>query len=107
MNLLVVAATDFEINPFIQNNKNAEVLITGVGIPATIFHLTKQLARKEYGLVIQAGIAGALNHTPAQGSVAMIEKDTFADIGIDEKGTFSTLFETGLAYENDFPYNFS
>jgi hypothetical protein len=40
MNLLVVAATDFEIKPFIQNNKNAEVLITGVGIPATIFHLT-------------------------------------------------------------------
>jgi futalosine hydrolase len=104
MNLLVVAATDFEIKPFIQNNKNAEVLITGVGIPATIFHLTKQLAQKEYGLVIQAGIAGAFNNALAPGSVAMIEKDTFADIGIDEKGTFTTLFETGLAHENDFPY---
>ena len=105
MNLLVVAATDFEIKPFIQNNKNAEILITGVGIPATIFHLTKQLARKEYSLVIQAGIAGAFNKVLAPGSVAIIEKDTFADIGIDEKGTFTTLFETGLAHENDFPYN--
>ena len=37
MNLLVVAATEFEIKPFIQNNKNAEVLITGIGIPATFF----------------------------------------------------------------------
>ena len=105
MNLLVVAATDFEIKPFIQNNKNAEVLITGVGIPATIFHLTKQLARKEYNLVIQAGIAGTFNNALAPGSVAIIEKDAFADIGINEKGTFRTLFETGLAKENDFPYN--
>jgi len=105
MNLLVVAATDFEIKPFIQNNKNAEVLITGVGIPATIFHLTKQLARKEYNLVIQAGIAGTFNNALAPGSVAIIGKDAFADIGINEKGTFRTLFETGLAKENDFPYN--
>ena len=105
MNLLVVAATDLEIKPFIQNNKNAEVLITGVGIPATIFHLTKQLARKEYNLVIQAGIAGTFNNALAPGSVAIIGKDAFADIGINEKGTFRTLFETGLAKENDFPYN--
>ena len=62
------------------------------------------MVQKEYGLVIQAGIAGAFNDTLAPGSVAMIEKDTFGDIGIDEKGTFRTLFETGLAHENDFPY---
>lgn len=105
MNLLVVAATAFEIKPFIQNNKNAEILITGVGIPATIFHLTKLLARKEYDFAIQAGIAGAFNNSLPPGSVVMIEKDTFADIGIHERGTFATLFETGLARENDFPYN--
>ena len=105
MNLLVVAATGFEIKPFIENNKSADVLITGVGIPATVFHLTKQLAQKEYDLVIQAGIAGAFNNTLVAGSVAMIETDTFGDIGIDEKGNFKTLFETGLAHENDFPFS--
>lgn len=104
MNLLVVAATDFEIKPFIENNKSADVLITGVGIPATVFHLTKQLVRKEYDLVIQAGIAGTFNNSLVAGSVAMIETDTFGDMGIDEKGNFTTLFETGLAHENDFPF---
>ena len=96
MNLLVVAATGFEIKPFIENNKSADVFITGIGIPATVFHLTKQLAQKEYDLVIQAGIAGTFNSAFPLGSVAVIETDTFGDIGIDEKGNFTTLFETGL-----------
>jgi futalosine hydrolase len=105
MNLLVVAATGFEINPFIENNRTADVLIAGIGIPATIFQLTKHLAQQKYDLVIQAGIAGSFNNTLVAGSVAMIEADTFGDIGIEEKGKFSTLFETGLAYENDFPFS--
>jgi futalosine hydrolase len=106
MNLLVVAATDSEIKPFIENNKSADVLITGVGIPATVFHLSKKLAQKEYDLVIQAGIAGSFNNELVAGRVAMIATDTFGDIGIDEKGNFKTLFETGLAHENDFPFSF-
>jgi futalosine hydrolase len=105
MNLLVVAATDYEIKTFIENNKSADVLITGVGIPATVFHITKQLAQKKYDLVIQAGIAGVFTNKLETGRVAMIETDTFGDIGIDEKGNFKTLFETGLAHENDFPFS--
>jgi futalosine hydrolase len=105
MNLLVVAATDFEIKPFIGNNTGADVLITGVGIPTTVFHLTKHLAQKKYDLVIQAGIAGAFTVALEAGSVAMIDMDTFGDIGIDEKGNFTTLFETGLADKNDFPFS--
>ena len=42
MNLLVVAATKFEIEPFLKENNNADILITGVGIPATVYHLTKK-----------------------------------------------------------------
>ena len=105
MNLLVVAATGFEIQPFINNNKHADVIITGIGIPATIFHLSKKLAKKNYDLVIQAGIAGAFTGALEKGSVAMIETDTFGDIGIVEKENFKTLFETGLTPGNDFPYN--
>jgi futalosine hydrolase len=104
MSILVVAATEFEVKTFIENNKSTEVLITGIGIPATIFHLTKRLVKNEYDLVVQAGIGGSLDSTFRLGNVAAIETDTFGDIGIDEKGTFVTLFETGLAHENDFPY---
>ena len=104
MNLLVVAATEFELEAFVEGNNTADVLITGIGIPATIFHLTNKLAQKNYDLVIQAGIAGAFNNTFKKASVVMVETDTFGDIGIDENENFKTLFETGFANENDFPF---
>lgn len=104
MNVLLVSATEFELAPFLPGNKNAEVLITGVGIPATIYHLTNKLNANKYDLVIQAGIAGSFSAEIKKGSVVLVRQDTFADIGIDEKQNFKTLFETGLAGENDFPF---
>ncbi len=104
MDLLIVAATKFEISPFLATNHSADVLITGVGIPSTIFTLSKKLAQSKYDLVIQAGIAGTFKEPFEKSDIMIIEQDTFADIGIDEKGTFKTLFEMGLANENEFPY---
>lgn len=104
MNVLVVAATKFEIEPFLRLNDTPDVLITGVGIPSTIFNLTKKLLQANYGLVIQAGIAGSFTGSLQNGSVALIEKDTFADIGVDEKGNFKTLFDMGFVNENEFPF---
>ena len=57
MNLLVVAATELEIKPFMQSNNFADVLITGVGIPSSVFHLTNKLAAKKYDLAMPACIA--------------------------------------------------
>ena len=105
MNLLVVSATDFEIKHFIEVNKASDVLITGIGIPATVFHLTKQLAQKKYDLVIQAGIAGSYTAILETGKVCLVKTDTFGDIGIDEKKNFKTLFETGLVNKDDLPFS--
>jgi len=104
MNLLIVAATEFEIAPYLNTNYQADILITGVGIPATIFHLTKKLITKKYDLVIQAGIAGTFNDQLSLSNVVMVKKDTFGDIGIEEKGKLFSLFETGFIDKNDFPY---
>lgn len=104
MNVLVVAATELEIEPFLRLNNTKNVLITGVGIPSTIFNLTKKLLQANYDLVIQAGIAGSFTSSLQKGNVALIAKDTFADIGVDEKGNFKTLFEMGFVQENEFPF---
>ncbi len=104
MNLLIVAATEFEIEPFIQHKKMADILITGVGIPATIFHLTKRLLTANYDLAIQAGIAGAFSDNLALGNVVAIKEDTFADVGIEENGKMKTLFEMGFSKINEFPF---
>jgi len=104
MNLLIVAATEFEIEPFIQDKKKSNILITGVGIPATIYHLTEKLINEKYDLAIQAGIAGSFSEKLNLGKVVVIKEDTFADIGIEEKGNFQTLFETGFIQKNALPF---
>jgi futalosine hydrolase len=104
MNVLIVAATELEINPFMKANKKADILITGIGVPATVFHLTKKLIEKKYDLVIQAGIGGTFTDSLNLGEVVLIKKDTFADLGIYEKGNFKTLFEENFIKKNDFPY---
>jgi futalosine hydrolase len=105
MKLLVVAATEFEIKPFINEHNNIEILISGVGIPSTLFNLSKKVILNNYDLVIQAGIAGVFNNRFQKSSVVLVSQDTFGDIGIDENKKFSTLFDNEFANANDFPYN--
>ena len=104
MKLLIVAATEFEIEPFIQHKKKADILITGVGIPATVYHLTKKLITDRYDFVIQAGIAGSFSEKLNLGEVVGVKRDTFADIGIEETGNFQTIFETGFIKKDDSPF---
>ncbi|HEU5054184.1 MAG TPA: futalosine hydrolase [Hanamia sp.] len=104
MNLLIVAATEFEIEPFLQQNPTAEVLITGVGMPATIYHLTKKLLTQKYDLVLQAGIAGTFGYDFNFGDVVIAKEDTFADLGIEENGAIKTLFESGFTDKDQFPF---
>ncbi|HSN10431.1 MAG TPA: futalosine hydrolase [Hanamia sp.] len=104
MNLLIVAATRFEIEPLIQLNKKADILITGAGIPATIYHLTQKLLTENYDIAIQAGIAGTFSDKLALAEVVLVKEDTFADLGIEEKGKMQTLFETGFLEKDAFPF---
>ena len=104
MQILLVAATAMEITPFLQQRPAAEFLITGVGCPAAIYHLTKRLHQIDYDLVIQAGIAGSFERSANLGDVVVVKEDNFADVGISEKNNFYTIFEKGFADENSFPF---
>ncbi|MFN0082056.1 MAG: futalosine hydrolase [Ferruginibacter sp.] len=104
MKILVVAATEMEIAPFISDNKIADVLVTGVGAPACIYALTKHLQQKQYHIIIQAGIAGTFKNSFAPGETFLVKKDVFADLGIYERDCFFTLIEKGFVQENELPY---
>ncbi|MEO7535877.1 MAG: futalosine hydrolase, partial [Ferruginibacter sp.] len=90
MRILLIAATSHEIAPFIADNKGIDILVTGVGVPATIYQLQKKLFNSDYELVIQAGIAGAFSPNLQLGEVVLIGQDTFADIGMEEKTHFTS-----------------
>ncbi|MEJ7611693.1 MAG: futalosine hydrolase [Ferruginibacter sp.] len=100
MEILVVAATLMEIAAFTEQSTGTDILITGVGSPACMYALTKQLQRKNYDIVIQAGIAGTFSSIYPPGNTVTVKQDVFADLGIFEQDLFSTLFEKGFAEKN-------
>ncbi|HJS55720.1 MAG TPA: hypothetical protein VJ765_14295, partial [Chitinophagaceae bacterium] len=108
-NILVVAATAKEINPFIELTRtgglnNVDILISGIGLTASTYHLVKQLALKKYGLVIQAGVAGSFDLSIQLGLVVAVKQDVIADQSVVELQRLKTLFELKLVPQDQYPY---
>jgi futalosine hydrolase len=104
MKILVVAATEMEIAPFMAQNNQSEILITGVGAPACMYALTKKLLQQQYDLVVQAGIAGTFKNQFALGETYAVKTDLFADLGIQEGNNFYSLFDGGFLKPDAIPY---
>jgi futalosine hydrolase len=104
MQILVTAATANEIVFFTNTYANVDVLITGVGVPSTLYHLQKRLHQVDYDLVIQAGIGGAFATDLNLGETVFIQQDTFGDLGTEEKNIFTPFFNTALMDANEFPF---
>jgi futalosine hydrolase len=111
MNILLIAATAKEIEPFLQHYRNSkkltdvDILITGIGLTSTTYHLAKQLQLKQPELVIQAGVAGCFDEQLPLGSVVIIKQDTVADESVVELKKLKTLFDLRLVPQNQFPYH--
>ena len=108
-NILVVAATAKEINPFIElartgDFNNADILISGIGLTASTYYLAKQLALKKYDLVVQAGVAGCFDLRTPLGAVVAVKQDTIADQSVVELERLKTLFDLNLVPQDQYPY---
>lgn len=106
MRILIVAATTGEIEPSLPLGSSGQVefLITGVGMVATAYHLGRKLAlEKSVDLVVNVGIAGAIDRSLSIGQVVNVVEDTFTELGAEDgekwlsidqlnfgRGTFST-----------------
>jgi futalosine hydrolase len=114
MNCLVVAATAMEIMPFLDqcrtrkvlpDNIEIDVLITGIGLTATTYSLTKQLSIKRPNLVIQAGLGGCFDINIPPGTVLAIKQEAIADQGVIELNKLKTLFDLKLVPQNQYPFS--
>jgi futalosine hydrolase len=105
MQILLIAATAPEIEPFTIDNTVSDVLISGVGVPSTMYHLQKRIQQLQYDLIIQAGIGGSFNSNIKLGQTVMVKQDCFADLGIEEKENYTPIFETQLVDKNEFPFS--
>lgn len=102
MNILVIAATTHEIA--FKRSVNVETLVTGIGTAATVYHLQKKMQQNKFDFVIQAGIAGAFTTEFNLGETVLVKQDCFGDLGAEENGVFSTVFDMGLENKNMPPY---
>ncbi len=115
MNCLLIAATAAEIAPFLEYYRRRDaqpsgilqldILISGIGLTATTWALTRQLYLKRPDLVIQAGIGGCFDHDIPLGSVVAVKQEAIADLGVIEKNKLRTLFDLKLLSQNQFPFS--
>ena len=111
MNYLLVAATPKEIDLFINHydnngiNANVDILITGIGLTATTYALTKQCQLKRPDVIIQAGVAGGLDKKMKLGDVVVVKSEALADQSVMELNSLKTLFDLKLVPQNKPPFN--
>jgi futalosine hydrolase len=121
MNLLLVSATLFEVRPFINrlspagtgtdplfrfrmNHHTVDLLIPGVGMLMTAYHLGRQLASSNYDFAVNAGIAGSFRPEIPIGSVVEVTEDCVTELGAEEEGGIVSFFELGLMDPDAHPY---
>src|SRR5690606_14462919 len=95
---LIVAATQAEIMPSIPCVEEHRIpyIVTGVGMLATTYALTKALAHSPSSLVLNVGIAGCFSHNIAIGSVVEIIHDTLSELGAESSEGFIPIEELGF-----------
>lgn len=121
MKILIVAATAFEVRPLTEklvrvgqssefltsyqyHNMQVDVLIPGVGIMLTTWHLGRLLTGTSYDLALNAGIAGAYEHELKLGKVVNIIEDCIMEFGAEDGENFLSVFDLGLMDPDQFPY---
>lgn len=104
MQILLIAATAKEIEQQLSVPGGTDMLVTGVGIPSTLYHLQKRLQQINYDLVIQAGIAGSFTKETVLGETVLVQQDSFGDLGTEKEEEFCTLFDANLADKNESPF---
>lgn len=112
MNCLVVAATPIEISPFLERYRadrdlplNIDILITGIGLTATTYSLTRQLNIKRPDLIIQAGVGGCFDNSVPLGAVLAIKQEAIADQSVIELDRLRTMFHLKLVPQNQYPFS--
>lgn len=107
MKMLITAASTLELTAVKQcsiSNMEMDFLLTGVGSYQTLYSLMEKDI-SPYAVIVQAGIAGAIDRSLHLGDVKLISEDSWGDLGVwDNKTQFKSVFDLGLDEPNRFPF---
>lgn len=119
MNILIVSATQFEVKPLLGflgialpspgmnhanidfENKEIEVLITGVGMVNTAL-MMERYGSDSYDLVMNVGVCGAFDRKLELGQLVNVTKDSLSELGAEDGEEFLTYDKLDLPGEHIF-----
>jgi len=108
MNSLIIVSTHREILPFLKQRgifsdtaeecfsdigKNTHLRITGVGVPGTLVQLASVIQNFKPDQILQLGFAGSYSAKVPIGELVEVNRDCFADLGIDDQGDFVPIHQ--------------
>jgi futalosine hydrolase len=101
--VVIAAAVEAELAPFIERYGTRSVVFTGVGPVAAAFGVRQLAVRENPDLIIQAGICGCYEGSGlGVGEVVEVVRERLADLGAVRDGRFCNPFAEGAPIEN--PY---
>lgn len=119
MKVLLVAATEMEITPFlehlsqnwaisasggfIKDETQLQTCITGVGMMATTYSLVNAL-QQSYDIALQVGVAGSFNPGIKQGELVCVKSEQYGDFGAEDHYKFLDIFDLGLLQTGTEPF---
>jgi len=116
MRILLHSATRLEVEPLLSHfeevaadeyrfhDHRIKLLISGVGMMATAYHLGKRLAIEEFDLAINAGICGSLEDKTEVGQAVFAATDQAIEEGAEDGEQWLSLEKMKLRASDDFPY---
>jgi futalosine hydrolase len=119
--VLVVAATEAEVSPFVAGLRRAsavgpkithyrsdghdiEVLISGVGMVATATWCSRVLSAERFDVALDLGVCGSFKPEIFAGSVVHVVSDRLVELGAEDGDTFVTIQEMKLLGDDEFPF---
>jgi futalosine hydrolase len=119
--VLVVAATEAEVGPFVAGltrvaeagarvtryraaAHDIDVLISGVGMVAAASWCSRLLAAEQFDVALNLGVCGSFNTAIVPGTVVHVVSDRLAELGAEDGDGFLTIQQMGLLRDDEFPF---
>lgn len=112
MKIWIVSATETEFsiarNAYFESQfktlHTIDWLHVGVGIVPTVFNLTQKLSSGKPDLIINVGIAGAIDKSIELCESVFIQRDEFYQWGAEDQDAFIDIFSLGFVQANEKPF---
>lgn len=91
------------VHKLVHTSHQIDVLITGAGMVATTYHLSRRLLMEQYDLAINVGICGSFSKS-LLGKIVNVKQDCFGDFGAEDHEEFLDVFQLEFMKADDFPF---